>query len=73
MSEEEAPIESEAQEPAPAPASSSGPTNVLVTDAFPGIVKLDDGLWKCDGAPNWRRVPGFPIYATGMITNHRIF
>jgi len=66
MSEEEAPIESEAPAPAPAPASSSGPTNVLVTDAFPGIVKLDDGLWKCDGAPNWRRVPGFPIYATGQ-------
>ena len=64
MSEEEAVVETEgANDPAPA---SSGSTNVLVTDAFPGIVKLDDGLWKSEGAPNWRRVPGFPIYATGQ-------
>ena len=39
---------------------------VMITNVFPGITKLDDGLWKCDGAPNWRRVPGFPIYATGQ-------
>ena len=62
MSEEEAPAPVEES----APVTSSGPTNVLVTDSFPGISKLDDGLWKCEGAPNWRRVPGFPIYATGQ-------
>ena len=64
MTEEEAPPV-EGDEPA-APAPSSGPKNVLVTDAFPDMVKLDDGLWKSEGAPNWRRVPGFPIYATGQ-------
>ena len=26
----------------------------------------DSSVWKCDGAPNWRRLAGFPIYATGM-------
>ena len=59
MSEEEAVVETEAP-------ASSGSTNVLATDTFPGIAKLDDGLWKSEGAPNWRRVPGFPIYATGQ-------
>ena len=66
MSEDETSVENENQEPEPAPASPAKPKNVLMTDEFPGITKLDDGLWKCDGAPNWRRVPGFPIYATGQ-------
>merc|ERR1711936_1272460 len=66
MSEDEASSETDNQEPEPAPAPPSGPRNVLMTDEFPGITKLDDGLWKIDGAPNWRRVPGFPIYATGQ-------
>jgi len=66
MSEDEASAETENQEPEPAPAPSSEPKNVLMTDEFPGITKLDDGLWKSDGAPNWRRVPGFPIYAMGQ-------
>ena len=66
MSEDEASAETDNQEPEPAPAPPSGPRNVLMTDEFPGITKLDDGLWKSDGAPNWRRVPGFPIYATGQ-------
>lgn len=42
---------------------------VLVTDTFPNINKLegeDSSIWKCDGAPNWRRLAGFPIYATGQ-------
>lgn len=64
MSEEEALVETEAANDS-GPAA-TGSTNVLVTDAFPGISKLDDGLWKSEGAPNWRRVPGFPIYATGQ-------
>merc|ERR1712045_604196 len=59
-------VETENQEPEPAPSTTAGPKNVLMTDEFPGITKLDDGLWKCDGAPNWRRVPGFPIYASGQ-------
>jgi len=45
-----------------------GPKYGLVTDAWPNLVKLsgEDQGWKCDGAPNWRRLPGFPIYATGQ-------
>jgi len=66
MSEDEASAETDNQEPEPAPAPPAGPRNVLMTDEFPGITKLDDGLWKSAGAPNWRRVPGFPIYATGQ-------
>jgi len=56
-------VENGAEEAAPAAGVAK---HVLVTDSFPGLVKLDDGLWKCEGAPNWRRVPGFPIYATGQ-------
>ena len=56
-------MENGAEEAAPAAGVAK---HVLVTDSFPGLVKLDDGLWKCEGAPNWRRVPGFPIYATGQ-------
>merc|ERR1719320_1151675 len=37
-----------------------------MTDSYPGISKLVDDNWKCEGAPNWRRVPGFPIYATAQ-------
>merc|ERR1712055_1045184 len=44
----------------------AGPQHMLMTDAYPGIAKLSDDNWKCEGAPNWRRVPGFPIYATGQ-------
>ena len=66
MSEDEASAETDNQEPEPAPAPPAEPRNVLMTDEFPGITKLDDGLWKSDGAPNWRRVPGFPIYATSQ-------
>merc|ERR1711971_563709 len=66
MSEDETSAENDIQEPEPAPASPAKPKNVLMTDEFPGITKLDDGLWKCDGAPNWRRVLGFPIYASGQ-------
>ena len=56
-------MENGAEEAAPAAGVAK---HVLVTDSFQGLVKLDDGLWKCEGAPNWRRVPGFPIYATGQ-------
>jgi len=38
----------------------------LVTDSFDGMVKCQDPSMKCDGAPNWRRLAGFPIYATGQ-------
>jgi len=35
----------------------------LITDAWPTMVKVESEI---AGAPNWRRVPGFPIYATGQ-------
>jgi len=38
----------------------------LVTDSFDGMVKYQDVNFKCDGAPNWRRLAGFPIYSTGQ-------
>jgi len=44
----------------------AAPQHVLMTDSFDGMVKLEEGTWKCDGAPNWRRMPGFPIYGTGQ-------
>jgi len=53
-------------EEAPVETVPAGPQYTLMTDSFPGIAKLTDGTWKCDGAPNWRRVPGFPIYATAQ-------
>ena len=71
MTEEDAaPLENgeaEAAEAAPAPAS-SGPTNVLVTDSWPGVAKQpeQEGAWRSEGTPNWRRVPGFPIFASGQ-------
>merc|ERR1719447_10077 len=34
-----------------------------MTDAWPTCVKIESEI---AGAPNWRRVPGFPIYATGQ-------
>merc|ERR1712117_874829 len=64
MTEEEVPVVENGEE-APA-AEPAGPQHLLMTDAFPGIAKLADGTWKCEGAPNWRRVPGFPIYATAQ-------
>jgi len=38
----------------------------LVTDSFDGMIKYQDVNFKCDGAPNWRRLAGFPIYSTGQ-------
>merc|ERR1719350_2058666 len=67
MSEEEVPVVENGEEAPPAePEVPAGPQHMLMTDAFPGVAKLADGAWKCEGAPNWRRVPGFPIYATAQ-------
>merc|ERR1712106_43603 len=66
MSEEEVPVENGDEAPAPEPEVPAGPKYTLLTDSFPGISKVEDGTWKCEGAPNWRRVPGFPIYATAQ-------
>ena len=66
MSEEEVPVENGDEAPAPEPEVPAGPKYTLLTDSFPGISKIADGTWKCEGAPNWRRVPGFPIYATAQ-------
>jgi len=59
MGEEEI-VENGASE---APASSK---YTLMTDAYTNMVKYQDESFKCDGAPNWRRLGGFPIYATGQ-------
>lgn len=37
--------------------------HILMTDACPGIVKVESDI---PGAPNWRRLPGFPVYAGGQ-------
>lgn len=67
MSEEEVPVVENGDEAAAAePEIPAGPQYMLMTDAFPGISKFSDETWKCEGAPNWRRVPGFPIYATAQ-------
>lgn len=61
--------DSEAAEVAPASAGPAVDSLVLSTDSFPGMNKMegaDSSVWKCDGAPNWRRLAGFPIYATGQ-------
>jgi len=58
-----------AEESTPAPAGPPADALVLATDSFPGMNKMegaDGSLWKCDGAPNWRRLAGFPVYATGQ-------
>jgi len=38
----------------------------LMTDSYEGMIKYQDETFKCLGAPNWRRLGGFPIYATGQ-------
>jgi len=56
MAEEEAPeVEAGGNE--------GGSGYALMTDAWPDMVKVESEI---AGAPNWRRVPGFPIYATGQ-------
>ena len=37
-------------------------------DHFDGIHVLEDALEKIDGAPNFRNIPGFPVYGTGQPT-----
>ena len=37
-------------------------------DQFDGIHILDNKFEKVEGAPNFRQVPGFPIYGTGQPT-----
>jgi len=46
------------------------PVNSLkpMTDAFAGIDKLAEGAPRTDGAPNFRRLPGFPLFGTGQPT-----
>merc|ERR1719336_963248 len=39
-----------------------------MTDAFSGIDKLAEGAPRTEGAPNFRRLPGFPIFGTGQTT-----
>jgi len=37
-----------------------------MTDAFEGIDKLAEGAPRTEGAPNFRRLPGFPLFGTGQ-------
>merc|ERR1711872_852352 len=39
-----------------------------MTDAFDGIDRLAEGAPRTEGAPNFRRLPGFPIFGTGQTT-----
>merc|ERR1711892_1415471 len=67
MTEDEVPVVENGDETAaPEPEVPAGPQHILMTDAFPGISKTVAETFKCEGAPNWRRVPGFPIYATAQ-------
>ena len=48
------------------PVVDAGPEFTLMTDAFSEMLRPVESDWKSEGAPNWRRVPGFPVYATGQ-------
>merc|ERR1712244_45181 len=37
-----------------------------MTDAFDGIDRLAEGAPRTEGAPNFRRLPGFPLFGTGQ-------
>merc|ERR1712024_71448 len=37
-------------------------------DHFDSIHVLEDSLEKIEGAPNFRNIPGFPVYGTGQPT-----
>merc|ERR1719392_355092 len=37
-----------------------------MTDAFDGIDRLAEGAPRTDGAPNFRRLPGFPLFGAGQ-------
>merc|ERR1712123_522547 len=37
-----------------------------MTDASEGIDRLAEGAPRTDGAPNFRRLPGFPLFGTGQ-------
>jgi len=39
-----------------------------MTDAFEGIDRLAEGAPRTEGAPNFRRLPGFPLFGTGQTT-----
>jgi len=39
-----------------------------MTDAFEGVDKLAEGAPRTEGAPNFRRLPGFPLFGTGQTT-----
>ena len=41
-------------------------------DMFDGIHILDDSFEKIEGAPNFRQIPGFPVFGTGQPTEKAI-
>jgi len=63
MSEEEVVVPEQGE--VPEPEAPQGPKYALVTDSWPDMVTVAQGD-KIEGAPNWRRVSGFPLYATGQ-------
>ena len=42
--------------------------NWIKPDMFDGIHILDDSFEKIEGAPNFRQIPGFPVFSTGQPT-----
>lgn len=53
--------------PCTAHARTAGPYTILKEDMFPGM-RSNKITQLIDGAPNFRALPGFPIYGTGMPT-----
>ena len=52
-----------------APDSARAPLLITMVELSECNIKLDHSLGCPDDAPNWRLVPGFPIYGVGQPTN----
>ena len=48
---------------------SRDPLLIIMVELSECNIKLDHSLGCPDDAPNWRLVPGFPIYGVGQPTN----
>ena len=49
--------------------SARAPLLITMVELSECNIKLDHSLGCPDDAPNWRLVPGFPIYGVGQPTN----
>ena len=63
MAEEEPTVNGEEVEEVEEEAVKGGSGYSLMTDSWATMVKVESEI---AGAPNWRRLPGFPIFATGQ-------